>query len=185
MGPIPQSPVDFTSSLVVEPLTDSIDDLSDQVLISVMAPAFSWAEHRSFPGWMIVPEENQDFLFYIPDETRRLAASGEEEDESRYHLVRGAMESFSEKGFAIYAELIKNGVSLDIARTVLPSNLMVRCVVAGSLRTLFDFISWARSDVASDEMATLAEGYELVVKNCAPRFCALLDGTSADVERVE
>lgn len=180
-----QSPVDFTSTLTVEPLMCYIDgSLGDDmsavldmpVTISVTAPAFSWVAHRAVGDWNIVPEETRGVTFYVPDSTRRITEDGTEASLFQQNLVRGALEINAEHAFETFTNLMKNGISAEIAQTVLPSTFMLTCIVQGTVETVLSFISWSASgdEGVSDEMATLGRGYQHMIEDFSPKYWARL-----------
>lgn len=155
----------------------------------VTAPIFVWREHhRHRTGWSYSEESARykqlDPHFYLPGRNRHLqTAPGSKKMEYKtlpgtlpqQHLVRGAIEAASEDAYLIYEELLQNGIMREVARMVLPVNIMSTCITSCNARSLMHFLSLRqRHDDATfpskpmTEINLVADGYERLLAEEAP-----------------
>jgi thymidylate synthase (FAD) len=153
----------------------------------VRAPLFVWREHhRHRAGWSYNEESGRykvlDPVFYVPGPDRHITQVGKAMEYAtepgtapQRHLVRGAIEAASEDAYSIYAELLGAGIMREVARMVLPVNIMSTCVVTCNARSLMHFLSLRqRHDDAQfpskpmAEINIVADGYEMCLAESAP-----------------
>jgi thymidylate synthase (FAD) len=123
-----------------------------------------------------------DPVFYVPGPDRHITQVGKAMEYAtepgtapQRHLVRGAIEAASEDAYSIYAELLGAGIMREVARMVLPVNIMSTCVVTCNARSLMHFLSLRqRHDDAQfpskpmAEINIVADGYEMCLAESAP-----------------
>jgi thymidylate synthase (FAD) len=118
----------------------------------VKAPLFVWREHHrhriasyneeSARYKVLAPE------FYIPGPDRPLVQVGKpmayelqpgnpEDYQAVCDIIRGA----SEDAYSAYQDLLRSGVAREVARDVLPVNIMSTCIVTMNARALMNFLS--------------------------------------------
>ena len=155
----------------------------------VTAPIFVWREHhRHRAGWSYNEESGRykelQPVFYVPGPERHLAMVPNSKQmqyktmpgsPQQRHLMRGAVESACEESYLIYRELLDNGIVREMARIVLPVNIMSTCITTCNARSLMHFLSLRqRYDDATfpskpmAEINMVADGYELLLKDTAP-----------------
>lgn len=155
----------------------------------VTAPLFVWREHqRHRAGWSYNEESGRyrqlDPVFYLPGRNRPIAkvegsknmayelAPGTEE---QYFLLEGAIIATCTNAYNQYEALLNAGVLREVARMVLPVNIMSTCVVTCNARSLMHFLSLRqRHDDAAFpskpmiEINLVADGYEQLLAEAAP-----------------
>lgn len=155
----------------------------------VTAPIFVWREHhRHRAGWSYNEESGRYKQlaphFYVPGPDRHLQqVPGSSQmayqtmpgTRPQQHLMRGAVEATCEDAYLTYLELLENGIIREMARIVLPVNIMSTCIVTCNSRALMHFLSLRqRHDDAKfpskpmKEINLVADGYELLLKEAAP-----------------
>lgn len=153
----------------------------------VTAPIFVWREHHRHRVGFSYNEESGRYRqlephFYVPGGDRHLRQVGkamayqtEPGTKDQQHLVRGALEASAEEAYGTYLELLENEVMREVARMVLPVNIMSTCVVSCNARSLMHFLSLRqRHDDAKFpskpmvEINTVANGYERMFAEYAP-----------------
>lgn len=90
--------------------------------------------------------------FYVPSYNRPLGQTGRAMDYNLVHVpdrvhgnARDAMMNVAEKAFYEYTFMIESGVAKEIARSVLPANLMTTAVITMNSRALMHFLSLRRN----------------------------------------
>lgn len=153
----------------------------------VTAPIFVWREHhRHRTGWSYNEESARyrklEPHFYVPGPDRHLQQIGKAMayqtstgTRPQQHLVRGALEAAAEEAYLTYSELLENEIMREVARMVLPVNIMSTCVVSCNARSMMHFLSLRqRHDDAKfpskpmAEINTVADGYERLLAEEAP-----------------
>lgn len=153
----------------------------------VTAPIFVWREHhRHRAGWSYNEESGRYKIlephFYVPGPDRHLRQVGkamayqtEPGTRPQQHLVRGALEACAEDTYLTYLELLENDIMREVARMVLPVNIMSTCICTANSRALMHFLSLRqRHDDAKfpskpmAEINLVADGYERCLAESAP-----------------
>lgn len=155
----------------------------------VTAPIFVWREHHRHRAGFSYNEESGrykqlDAAFYVPGPDRPVAkVEGTKNMDyvldagspTQRHLLRGAVETVCEEAYGTYLELLNNGIVRELARIVLPVNIMSTCVVTCNARSLMHFLSLRqRHDDAAYpskpmyEINLVADGYERLLAQEAP-----------------
>ncbi len=152
----------------------------------VKAPLFVWREHHRHR----VASYNEESAryrvlepeFYIPDENRPLTQVGKAMDYSlqpgtadQFLDMRAVMIDASEVSYACYTELLKRGIAREVARMVLPVNIMSTCIVSMNARALMNFLSLRVDSPDSTfrskpmrEIQMVADQYEATFAEKAP-----------------
>lgn len=126
----------------------------------VHAPQFVWWEWvRHRVGWSYNLESSRyhelEPLFWIPRKSRRLVP-GPEHKPAHPQFVMGSEEQYLRliidmkfsalQGYAAYCRAIQNGIALEVARTVLSSNVYFSGWVTCNPRSLMNFLSLRREE---------------------------------------
>jgi thymidylate synthase (FAD) len=118
----------------------------------VKAPLFVWREHHrhriasyneeSARYKVLAPE------FYVPGPDRPMVQVGkamsydvQQGDPEQYYVIRAMIEESSAESYSTYQALLNLGVAREVARDVLPVNIMSTCVVTMNARGLMNFLS--------------------------------------------
>lgn len=145
----------------------------------VTAPIFVWREHhRHRAGWSYNEESGRykelDPHFYVPGEDRKLVQVGkpghytfEEGSGVQWDLSQDALKACSGFAYANYVDMLDAGIAREVARMVLPLNIMSTCYATCNARSLMHFLS-LRTEVEAAmfpshpqrEIAMVAEKYE-------------------------
>lgn len=152
----------------------------------VTAPLFVWREHHRHRHASYNEESGRyrqlESVFYVPDGDRELTQVGKPMDydlkpgsSSQVSLTRGHLEYNSEESYDRYLDLLDKGIAREVARMVLPLNIMSTCIVTMNSRGLMNFLSLRKSseDAAykttpQREIEYVAEGYEKTFADYAP-----------------
>lgn len=153
----------------------------------VTAPLFVWREHhRHRAGWSYNEESGRykqlDPVFYTPGPDRHLQQSGKTiaynsgpGTPTQTAIVSDAVRKSSESAYRAYETMLDAGVMREVARMVLPVNIMSTCVVTCNARSLMHFLSLRqRHDDARfpskpmAEINTVADWYEAALEGYAP-----------------
>lgn len=125
----------------------------------VTAPIFVWREHHRHRIASYNEESGRykklDPLFYIPSRERPLQTiEGSKQMDYAYapgtarqidHLG-DSLESACEGAYCRYESLLEDGIIKEVARMVLPVNIMSTCVVTMNARALMNFLSLRTRD---------------------------------------
>ena len=105
--------------------------------------------------------------FYIPYEARPLAQAGRTGDYNMVHLgeheeTRLALEMVraSQRAWASYEHMLRNGAAKEVARMVLPVNLYSSMYLTMNARSLMNFLSLRNEHHAQWETREVAEQME-------------------------
>lgn len=112
--------------------------------------------------------------FYVPDYTRPLIQTGkpgayifESGTPEQFDAVTGTFKANSESAWSSYQWMLEKGIAKEVARMVLPLNLMSTMIVAMNPRALMNFLSLRVSAEESKfptfpmwEIQSVAEQYE-------------------------
>ncbi|AEJ94341.1 ThyX-like thymidylate synthase [Mycobacterium phage Alice] len=155
----------------------------------VTAPIFVWREHhRHRSGWSYSEESGRykqlDPVFYVPGETRPIAkVEGtrnmdyvlEKGTADQHALIANAMWATCSGAYRQYEAMLDAGIVREVARMVLPVNIMSTCIVTCNARSLMHFLSLRqRHDDArfpskpQYEINLVANGYERLLAEEAP-----------------
>lgn len=113
--------------------------------------------------------------FYIPSDARPMIQVGkpgayvfEPGSNNQHSLVQGMFKTNARESWGNYLTMLNNGIAKEVARMVLPLNLMSTMIVAMNPRALMNFLSLRRqSELATYptfpmwEIQEVAEKYEL------------------------
>jgi thymidylate synthase (FAD) len=117
--------------------------------------------------------------FYVPAKMRSNPAHGNKQSSGEYenpldpydinylneHDAIRAMEDWSKEGLKLYEKLIKNGVAKEIARMVLPQNILTESYWTASLQAIIWFLHQRLDPNAQYEIRMLAEGIFSLIKD--------------------
>lgn len=152
----------------------------------VKAPLFVWREHHRHQ-MASYNEESGRFKvlepeFYVPGPDRALVQVGKAMsydlrpgDPDTYIEMRQSIRDSSEETYAVYRNLLAEGIAREVARMVLPVNIMSTCVVTMNARGLMNFLSLRVDSDQSTfrskpqaEIQMVAEQYEAIFAEHAP-----------------
>jgi thymidylate synthase (FAD) len=155
----------------------------------VTAPIFVWREHhRHRSGWSYNEESGRykklDPVFYVPGSDRPIAnVEGtksmdyvlEHGTKHQRFLLAGAINASANNSYAQYESMLDAGIVREVARMVLPVNIMSTCITTCNARSLMHFLSLRqRHDDAAFpskpqyEINLVANGYEMALAETAP-----------------
>lgn len=152
----------------------------------VRAPLFVWREHHRH-RMASYNEESARFkvldpVFYIPPVDRPLVQVGKPMayeinpgSDDQIAGTRTVMMTASIEAYARYELLLRQGVAREVARMVLPVNIMSTCIVTMNARALMNFLSLRVDSPDSTypskplyEIQKVAEAYERDFQKAAP-----------------
>jgi thymidylate synthase (FAD) len=124
------------------------------ITFRVTAPIFVWREHHRH-RMASYNEESGRYkklapVFYLPDDTRPLVAvPGTKQMDyitargstDQHHLIEGAFRATCESSYRAYEAMLDAGILREVARMVLPVNIMSTCIVKMNARALMNFLS--------------------------------------------
>lgn len=152
----------------------------------VTAPLFVWREHHRHRIASYNEESARykvlDPVFYIPGPDRPLVQSGKAMDydvkigeAKQYAAVVDAIVESSVNAYTTYQHLLDNGIAREVARDVLPVNILSTCIVTMNARALMNFLSLRVNSVDSTfrskplhEIQIVADQYEAAFRDHAP-----------------
>lgn len=155
----------------------------------VIAPIFVWREHHRHRSGFSYNEESGrykqlDPVFYVPGEDRPIAkVEGtknmdyvlETGTEAQRKLIAQASWMSCKTAYSHYEKMLDAGIVREVARMVLPVNIMSTCIVTCNARSLMHFLSLRqRHDDAKFpskpqwEINLVADGYERLLAAEAP-----------------
>lgn len=154
----------------------------------VTAPIFVWREHHRH-RMASYNEESGRYkvlrpLFYLPSELRPLqtvegskpmdyiVAPGTSD---QYAMLQAAFRATCESSYRQYEAMLDQGIIKEVARMVLPVNIMSTCVVKMNARSLMNFIALRTRDERARfpskpmyEIELVARAYEVFFSRYAP-----------------
>lgn len=132
------------------------------IQFQVTGPIFMWREHHRH-RMASYNEESARYRtmrprFYIPPPYRPMVqVQGTKAmdyvmtvaDKKSYDILAGALRARSAQNYRAYEDLLKQGIVREVARMVLPVNLMSTCIVTMNARALMNFLSLRVKDEAA------------------------------------
>lgn len=109
-------------------------------------------------------------LFYLPETLRVQSKSNRqvsEEGKDLTHLLPSIQEHY-EKSYSLYESLLKQGVSREQARLVLPQSMYTRFVMTGNLRNWKHFIELRDEKSAQYEITMYAKAIRDIISKYCP-----------------
>ena len=147
----------------------------------VQAPLFVMTEHlRHRAGWSYNGESGRyktfDPVFYTPPPERGVTQVGKAMEYDiqpgnvvQRDVVGWAVEENSERAWEQYTALLEAGVAREVARTVLPTNLMTTYYTSCNARSLMHFLGLrGHGTHALWEIQQVANGYEEFFADAMP-----------------
>lgn len=152
----------------------------------VTAPIFVWREHHRHRIASYSEESGRykvlEPLFYVPGPNRPLVQEGKPMEykvgmgtPGQYDAMEMEMQSVCTRAYEAYERLMEKGVMREVARMVLPVNIMSTCIVTMNARGLMNFLSLRVRDDNSKfpstpmiEINLIANGYEQMFKDFTP-----------------
>lgn len=144
----------------------------------VTAPIFVWREHHRHRVGFSYNEESARYrelepVFYVPEKAREQVGKPghylitDTDDEDQNAAMRDSIKHASTEGYKEYRHMLDMGIAREVARMVLPVNIMSTCFVTCNPRSLMNFLS-LRVDSADSqfvskpqrEIQMVAEQYE-------------------------
>lgn len=150
--------------------------------IEVQAPIFvfrEWHRHRTQSyNELSARYSEMPNLFYVPSEERLMngrqsskskqgSEAGFTSFEARY--AQGQIELMSKHARGVYEDLLKMGLSRELARLVLPVNQYSRMRASANLRNWLAFLSLRLDSSAQHEIRLYAEAVATIVGEKLPR----------------
>lgn len=153
----------------------------------VTAPIFVWREHhRHRIGFSYNEESGRykqlDPVFYVPSRDRNLVQTGKpghyvfEPGTKEHHtLLEADMRAADSYAYSTYEHLLEMGTAREVARMVLPVNILSTCYVTCNARSLMNFLSLRTKDEESTfpsypqhEIEMVARQYEAIFEAHMP-----------------
>lgn len=144
----------------------------------VTAPIFVWREHHRHRIGFSYNEESGRYrelepVFYVPEKAREQVGKPghylitDTENEAKTKVMKECMVNGASDAYSRYQVLLDIGIAREVARMVLPVNIMSTCFVTCNPRSLMNFLS-LRVDSADAQFASkpqreiqmVAEQYE-------------------------
>lgn len=124
------------------------------ITFRVTAPIFVWREHHRH-RMASYNEESGRYkklapVFYLPDEKRPLqTVEGSRQmdyqvapgTDDQYAMLQAAFRATCESSYRQYEAMLDAGILREVARMVLPVNIMSTCIVKMNARSLMNFLS--------------------------------------------
>jgi thymidylate synthase (FAD) len=143
-----------------------------------------WMRHRTWSynevsaRYTELPEE-----FYVPSEllkqgTGNKQMSGEPMDDEDQRIIRNAMTNVNLTAFAMYKDLLKRGVSRELARTVLPLATYTRLFATVDLHNLLGFIRLRLHPHAQKEIQVYAKALLELIQPIVPHSVKAFENVS-------
>jgi len=143
----------------------------------VKAPIFvlrQWLRHR-----MSSPAERSgryskfdEGEYYVPDKMRvqdTVNKQGSIEDEKGLlEHYKGQIKEHSQVSYALYQEMIQNGVAKELARIILPLNFYSEIIWTVNMRSLFNFLKQRLDEHAQWEIRQYAKAIEEIITPLFP-----------------
>lgn len=154
--------------------------------IEVQAPIFvfrEWHRHRTqsynemSSRYTVLPD-----LSYLPSEDRMMRSKqsqtnkqGSQEGFGHAHAVRlrAAMEASQKEARILYENLLREGVSREIARLVLPVTQYSRMRASANLRNWLGFLTLRTAPDAQEEIRVYANALATLIEEAFPRTFSL------------
>ena len=147
----------------------------------VQAPLFVMTEHlRHRAGWSYNGESGRyktfDPVFYTPPEERGVTQVGrameydiQPGDEDQRFAVYETLQMAAEDAWGAYDHLLSEGIAREVARQVLPTNLMTTYYTSCNPRSLMHFLGLrGQGTHALWEIQQVANGYEAAFSESMP-----------------
>lgn len=143
----------------------------------VTAPLFVWREHHRHRIGFSYNEESGRYkqlepVFYMPEEAReQVGKPGHYTITTgtayQREVMRSSIMQANETAYACYTNMLEQGVAREVARMVLPVNIMSSCFVTCNPRSMMNFLSLRRQCAESTyvskpqlEIDMVAQQYE-------------------------
>lgn len=148
----------------------------------VTAPLFVWREHHRH-RMASYNEESARFKvlrprFYVPGSDRPMVQVGkamdyeiQPGDSTQYYLVRSMIEDSSAQSYIAYEALLAAGIAREVARDVLPVNIMSTCIVTMNARALMNFLSLRVDSEDSTYRSKPLREIQMVALQYEQHFC--------------
>lgn len=131
---------------------------------------------------------SEELEFWLPDKFRGQAKSNKQAssdeviekisclkfDNEKRHDPFAAFKTVTEDSLNLYESLVDSGVAREIARSVLPQNLLTKFYMGGNLRSWAHFIALRRDPHAQFEVQVVAEKIAAKLKELWPESCNAL-----------
>jgi thymidylate synthase (FAD) len=154
----------------------------------VTAPLFVWREHHRHRIASYNEESGRykklDPVFYLPgperplrqvEGTKQMDYQVESGTDEQYEQLRNSFTSVCAYAYSQYEKMLEMGIVREVARQILPLNIMSTCVVTMNARALMNFLSLRIRDNEAMfpskpmvEIEMIAQGYELMFAQYAP-----------------
>jgi thymidylate synthase (FAD) len=137
----------------------------------VKAPIFVWREHMRHRIGFSYNEESGRYKvlqpeFYRPDVARTQEGKAghyiieRSEDDILNHDMDCAFEWANIRAYQMYQEMLRRGVAREVARMVLPVNIMSSAYVTMNPRSMMNFLALRTAPNAQREIQIVASNYE-------------------------
>lgn len=124
---------------------------------------------------------SENLRFYIPEQFRKQHASSKQCSDGEFDTIDNAgfelqFENIHQKCLDLYNELINDGMAREMARGILPQNLMTEFYMTGNMRNFAAFLALRLDGHAQAEATIIAKQILNVMKDKFPISTqALLD----------
>lgn len=138
--------------------------------VQISCPIYIAAQimrHRTFSYNMVsrrYTSENLSFYTPIPREQNRLNKQSSGNKHSRAAYWHDKMNQLHKLCLQYYEEAIRDGLSRELARGMLPQNLNTKFIMTGNLRNYIHFISLRTHAGAQEEVRLIADQIKDILK---------------------
>lgn len=159
--------------------------------VKVKCPLFIRSQihrHRTFSYNEISRRYTSENLeFYVPDNFRKQHTSSKQCSDGDFvgfenDGLKAEMDNWHQSSLKYYEELIKLGVAREIARGVLPQNLMTEFWMTGNLRNWIHFLGLRVDSHAQKEVQDVARPILKIIKEKFPKSAEALFKHQLDID---
>jgi thymidylate synthase (FAD) len=151
----------------------------------IKVPLFVMREHHRHRTFSYNEESGRYKVlqseFYIPDKERAVVETGKVssykllQDPDLAGLSHDIILQQSREAYEHYQSLLDQGVAKEVARMVLPVNIMSTCYVTGNLRNYMHFIGLRSHPTAQYEIRQVSDAYLEQLKELFPIATSALE----------
>lgn len=127
--------------------------------------------------------------FYVPENYRKQddknRQSSEETDELNHSVIAEFIQAKCDVAYDAYEVLVSRGVAREMARMVLPVNIMTEIFVNCDLHNLMHFLRLRCDGHAQSEIRDIAEAMKTIATDLYPWAMEAFNSTKVTVETVE
>jgi thymidylate synthase (FAD) len=115
---------------------------------------------------------SEDLQFYVPNYRKQHKSSkqcsGDDIEVNENYKYQVATQHVHKKCLDLYNQMVDNGIARELARGVLPQNLMTKLIMTMDLRNLANFITLREDSHAQQEVQIIAKQIREACQKYAP-----------------